>query len=220
MLDLEIKEYLSKVGIRRLHALDTALIEAFGQDEGERHIERLTHLYDQSEKRLVYGEDGISFLHRQEEIVDYLNQSLQMSLLAASFYDHVFFKRVLEYLVKYDSFCAGELVDIGCGNGILTCFLALRHPEAVVTGIELSQNAVLPRAFKWTMCSFTARTGCGKRAVTRCFRAVQCMKMSYGERSAKSQNRHRCPSRNTPDGIAHMQQSLRRTSSPKDILSV
>ena len=33
MLDLEIKEYLSKVGIRRLHALDTALIEAFGQDE-------------------------------------------------------------------------------------------------------------------------------------------------------------------------------------------
>ena len=49
MLDLEIKEYLSKVGIRRLHALDTALIEAFGQDEGERHIERLTHLYDQSE---------------------------------------------------------------------------------------------------------------------------------------------------------------------------
>ena len=143
MLDLEIKEYLSKVGIRRLHALDTALIEAFGQDEGERHIERLTHLYDQSEKRLVYGEDGISFLHRQEEIVDYLNQSLQMSLLAASFYDHVFFKRVLEYLVKYDSFCAGELVDIGCGNGILTCFFALRHPEAAVTGIELSQNAVL-----------------------------------------------------------------------------
>lgn len=143
MLDLEIKEYLSKVGIRRLHALDTALIEAFGQDEGERHIERLTHLYDQSEKRLVYGEDGISFLHRQEELVDYLNQSLQMSLLAASFYDHVFFKRVLEYLVKYDSFCAGELVDIGCGNGILTCFLALRHPEAVITGIELSQNAVL-----------------------------------------------------------------------------
>ena len=142
MLDLEIKEYLSKVGIRRLHALDTALIEAFGQDEGERHIERLTHLYDQSEKRLVYGEDGISFLHRQEEIVDYLNQSLQMSLLAASFYDHVFFKRVLEYLVKYDSFCAGELVDIGCGNGILTCFLALQHPGARVTGLDLSQNAV------------------------------------------------------------------------------
>ena len=208
MLDLEIKEYLSKVGIRRLHALDTALIEAFGQDEGERHIERLTHLYDQSEKRLVYGEDGISFLHRQEELVDYLNQSLQMSLLAASFYDHVFFKRVLEYLVKYDSFCAGELVDIGCGNGILTCFLALRHPEAVVTGIELSQNAVL------------AASELAARLQVDNVQFYSADRLVFGERSAKSQNRHRCPSRNTPDGIAHMQQSLRRTSSPKDILSV
>ena len=31
---------------------------------------------------------------------------------------------------------------MGCGNGILTCFLALRHPDSAVTGLELSSNAI------------------------------------------------------------------------------
>ena len=84
MLDLDIKEYLSQAGIRRIHELDTALIETFGQDEGEKHIERMTKLYDQSENRLIYGAEDTPYLHRQQELVDYLNQSLQMSLLAAS----------------------------------------------------------------------------------------------------------------------------------------
>ena len=142
MSDLGIKEYLSKVGIRRITELDTALIEAFGQTEGEEHIRRLTELFDQSEERLFYGTGDTPYFQRQQELVDYLNQSLQMSLLAASFYDCVFFKRVMEYLLRYGSFWTGDLYDIGCGNGILTCFLALQHPDSVVTGLELSQNAV------------------------------------------------------------------------------
>lgn len=142
MVDPRIKEYLSQAGIRRIHELDTALLETFGQEEGKKHIERLTELYDRSEKRLVYGSKDTPYLRRQEELVDYLNQSLQMSLLAASFYDHVFFRKVMEYLLKFDSFWAGDILDMGCGNGILTCFLARVHPDSFVTGLDLSQNAV------------------------------------------------------------------------------
>lgn len=143
MLNLEINEYLSRVGIRKITELDRALVETYGPKEGEKHIEKLTELFDQSEERLVYGAGDTEYLHRQGELVDYLNQSLQMSLLAASFYDRVFFKRVMEYLLRYDSFWAGDIFDIGCGNGILTCFLALRHPDSFVTGLEISANAVL-----------------------------------------------------------------------------
>lgn len=143
MLNLEIKEYLSQVGIRKITELDTAFIESFGEKEGERHIERLTGLFEQSEERLMYGMGECEYPHRQEELVDYLNQNLQMSLLAASFYDRVFFRRAMEYLLKYDTFFSGDIFDIGCGNGILTCFLALQHPESFVTGLELSSNAVL-----------------------------------------------------------------------------
>lgn len=142
MLDAETKEYLARVGIRKITELDTALIETFGQNEGERHIERLTELFDLSEERLVHGTGNTPYLHRQQELVDYLNQSQQMSLLASSFYDRVFFRRVMDYLLRYASFLAGDIYDIGCGNGILTCFLALRYPDSVVTGLELSLNAV------------------------------------------------------------------------------
>lgn len=142
MSDIRIKEYLSQAGIRRIHELDTALLEVFGQEEGKKHIERLTELYDRSEERLLYGSKDTSYLRRQEELVDYLNQSLQMSLLAASFYDRVFFRRVMEYLLRYESFWAGDILDMGCGNGILTCFLARLYPDSSVTGLDLSQNAV------------------------------------------------------------------------------
>ena len=142
MSDLRIKEYLAQAGIRRVHELDTALLEAFGQEEGQKHIKKLTELYDRSEERLFYGSKDTAYLRRQEELVDYLNQSLQMSLLAASFYDRVFFRRVMEYLLESERFLEGDLFDIGCGNGILTCFLALRCPDLSVTGLELSRNAV------------------------------------------------------------------------------
>lgn len=142
MLDPQIKDYLASVGIRRVSELDTALSEAFGQAEGSLHIERMTKLFDLSEERLVYGTGGTPYLHRQQEFVDYINQSAQLSLLAASFYDHVFFKRVMEYLLRHERFFAGDIWDIGCGNGILTCFLALRHPASCVTGLDLSPNAV------------------------------------------------------------------------------
>lgn len=142
MSDLRIKEYLAQVGIRRVHELDTALLEAFGQEEGEKHIKKLTELYDRSEERLVYGSKDTAYLRRQEELVDYLNQSLQMSLLAASFYDRVFFRRAMEALLRYEQFFAGDILDMGCGNGILTCFLARIHPDASVTGLDLSQAAV------------------------------------------------------------------------------
>ena len=101
MLDLRIKEYLSRVGIRKISELDTALIETYGQEEGENHIDQLTKLFDLSEERLMYGSKDMPYLHRQEELVDYVNQSMKMSILAASFYDYVFFRRVMDYLLKY-----------------------------------------------------------------------------------------------------------------------
>lgn len=138
----DIRDYFSRIGIQRITRLDTALLEAFGQEEGGRHIERLDELFGRSEERLVNGTGHSVYLHRQEELVAYLNQSLQMSLLAASFYDRVFFKRAAEYLLEQGSFFAEDILDIGCGNGILTCFLACRHPDLPVTGLDLSREAV------------------------------------------------------------------------------
>lgn len=142
MTNPEITDYLTCIGIRKIKELDTALLEAYGQEEGGRHIEHLNALFDRSEERLLRGSKDTPYIRRQEALVDYINQSPEMSLLASSFYDRVFFRRALEYLLRHDHFFSGNIFDIGCGNGILTCFLALRHPDSQVTGIELSPNAI------------------------------------------------------------------------------
>ena len=142
MQNQDIREYFSRIGIQKITRLDTALLEAFGKEEGERHIERLDELFGRSEERLLCGTGGTVYLHRQEELVAYMNQSLKMSLLAASFYDRVFFKRAAEFLLEYASCFAEDIFDMGCGNGILTCFLALQHPDSHVTGLDLSKEAV------------------------------------------------------------------------------
>ncbi len=142
MQNQDIREYFSRIGIQKITKLDTALLEAFGKEEGERHIERLDELFGRSEERLLCGTGGTVYLHRQEELVAYMNQSLKMSLLAASFYDRVFFKRAAEFLLEYASCFAEDIFDMGCGNGILTCFLALQHPDSHVTGLDLSKEAV------------------------------------------------------------------------------
>lgn len=142
MTNPEITNYLACIGIRKINELDTALIEVYGQEEGGRHIKNLTALFDQSEERLLRGSKNTPYLRRQEALVDYMNQSLEMSLMTSSFYDRVFFRRAMEYLAEHGSFWSGEIFDMGCGNGILTCFLALQHPDSAVTGLELSSNAI------------------------------------------------------------------------------
>ena len=41
MLDPRIKEYLSQVGICKIPEMDTALLSAFGEEEGARHVEQI-----------------------------------------------------------------------------------------------------------------------------------------------------------------------------------
>ena len=81
MTNPEITDYLAYIGIRKINELDTALIEAYGLEEGGKHIKNLTALFDQAEVRLLRGSKDTLYLRRQEALVDYINQSLEMSLL-------------------------------------------------------------------------------------------------------------------------------------------
>lgn len=174
MANSEAREYLSRIGIQKISELDTALIETFGCEEGERHIKNLTELFDRTERKLIYGSeesdrgtshllsavrtrDDLSskksapgsaykkdslYLRRQSELVNYLNQNLPLSLLASSYYDRIFFQKTIDYLIRAERYFKGDVCEVGCGNGILTCFLAQRYPDFAVTGLDLSANAV------------------------------------------------------------------------------
>ncbi len=142
MQNPEVKEYLSRVGIRKIPELDTALRETFGEEEGSRHIKTLSGMYDRAEAQLYFGNEKKPYLRRQEELVDYFNTNTELSLLASSFYDRVFFRKAMDYLVGMDRYFIGDILDSGCGNGILSGFLAYRHPALSVTGTDCSGPAL------------------------------------------------------------------------------
>ena len=216
MLDPRIKEYLSQVGIRKIPEMDTALLSAFGEEEGARHVERMMELFDRSEERMIYGAKDTSYLYRQDALVDYMNQSLEMSLLGSSFYDRVFFRRVMDYLLRYESFWRGDILDHGCGNGILTCFLAWMHPESSVTGVDLSANAVsvageLARRLQVDNVRF------GGNDMMCCSLAVRYMRISHAYRYARNRNGLFCLPRSRSNGMRNIRRYSPYLSSQKGI---
>ena len=74
----------------------------------------------------------------------------------------VFFKRVAEFLLEYDSCFAEDIFDIGCGNGILTCFLVRQHPDFHVTGLDLSKECPAEAWKRGREKRKTGPAGCGK----------------------------------------------------------
>ncbi len=140
MNDPAIKDYLSQIGIRRISELDTALIAHFGQADGGRHIERLTELFDQSRNGWCPGQGTrpISTARMRLSITGI--RICSFSLLAASFYDRIFFRRVLNTCSSMTLFLPEISLTSAAGNGFLTCFLALQHP-----GARSSQDSTCPK---------------------------------------------------------------------------
>ncbi len=139
--------FLRKTGMKKISALDEEIIKAFGKEKGIAHVENLMRLFDGVEQREyglhVRGEN----IARQKEIVAYLHQNLKMSLLAADWYDSVFFREVMPYLDENAALLEGDVLDIGCGNGILTAYMASIGRKAHITGID-EQDACVESARK------------------------------------------------------------------------
>lgn len=77
-----------------------------------------------------------------ENIYEIVNQNLKLSIdfsnLTADF-----IRRFLEWFVQYKlETNPKKILEIGCDNGITTCFLALQFPTAEVVGIDISKNGI------------------------------------------------------------------------------
>lgn len=71
------------------------------------------------------------------------NQSLALSLDFSN-YSADLYRRFFEWWVGRDPVPREpkRILDLGCDNGIVTCFLASLYPEATVIGVDIEENAV------------------------------------------------------------------------------
>lgn len=69
------------------------------------------------------------------------NQNLKLSLDFAK-YSADLYRRFFDWLVARPHPQAGRLLDVGCDNGIVTCFIASLFPESEVVGVDIEPQAV------------------------------------------------------------------------------
>lgn len=69
------------------------------------------------------------------------NQSLKLSLDFAS-YSADLYRRFFNWLMATPQQGSKRWLDVGCDNGIVTCFLATLFPESEVVGVDIEEKAI------------------------------------------------------------------------------
>lgn len=70
------------------------------------------------------------------------NTSLALSTDVTSQYCNQIYRVFLSWFCRERFPAPSSLLDVGCDNGILTCFYALRYPEAEVVGVDKSEQGL------------------------------------------------------------------------------
>lgn len=78
---------------------------------------------------------------RGSELYDVKNQSLSLSIDFSS-YSTDLYRKYFEWFINKKGSEIDKILDIGCDNGIVTCFYGLLFPEAEVIGIDINENAI------------------------------------------------------------------------------
>ena len=138
----EIKTYLKAVGIHPVTDLDLAIRETFGRQEGKDRIFRLDVCFDAQEERLSRPEKQNAYWLRDPKLLDEIYESMEMASVCAGFYDWYVFRRVMERMCRYPELFRGDVLDVGCGNGVISCFAARHYPEASFVGTDVHAGAL------------------------------------------------------------------------------
>lgn len=101
---------------------------------GTETFEILDSIVDEREK-------GLKEKPYLPDLYDFKNSSLKLSL-DFSRYSADLYRRYFEWLMKLSETRPKHILDIGCDNGIVTCFYGYLFPDSEVIGIDLSENAV------------------------------------------------------------------------------
>jgi SAM-dependent methyltransferase len=124
----EPSKYLELLGLKTFRSA-----EKFWSYMERRHGEKSCQELDEAFAALSNG--------RPDAFYEVIYRNLDLSLDIGSMRRNLYCK-VLEYFTGAFPKIEGTILDIGCGNGITTCFLASRYPSAKFIGIDKAESAV------------------------------------------------------------------------------
>jgi tRNA G46 methylase TrmB len=125
---LDVESYLKSIGVGRPKS------EAVYRKQG---LKRFGQTFEELSFIIEARAQGV-----EEDPYELKNSSLALSLYVGEYYNSSAWREFGSWLVKEKLPPPQEVLDIGCENGVLTCFYASLWPTAKVVGIERSAAAV------------------------------------------------------------------------------
>lgn len=91
---------------------------------------------EQLENAFIAHNDG-----EEDHLYDVKNQSLELSLHVSNFSTDLY-QKYFEWMTCHIIDSPGRILDLGCDNGIATCFFAMLFPHSEVIGIDINENGL------------------------------------------------------------------------------
>lgn len=123
---------LSEIGLNKTNNIQTALEQQFGTQKTEEILKKWETL--SSEEDSIPGE--------QDALYEYLNSDYDLALTVACYTDAAIIRSFGLWLYDHREAFGKTVLDVGCGTGILSCFLAGILPDAQITAIDRSANSI------------------------------------------------------------------------------
>ncbi|MDO4489479.1 MAG: methyltransferase domain-containing protein [Lachnospiraceae bacterium] len=126
-----VTAYLNKVNIKKKDNLKQLLTEMYGA-EGARNIRGA---FD-----TIQMKNGNNCINTERN--DFIHSDYDFSMLMSCFQDGEIIRTTCAWLNSIRRHIGKTVLDIGCGNGIITCFLASILPESTFLAVDLSANGI------------------------------------------------------------------------------
>ena len=82
-------------------------------------------------------------IESENEFYAFKNSSLPLSMAISEIFDADYIRRICSWLDNNKEYLGSKILDIGCDNGIITCFIAQTCPEAKVIGIDRCKESII-----------------------------------------------------------------------------
>ena len=128
--------YVQKLGFRvarNSRAAQSVLEKKVGKDKARECSEWL----GRRAERLGDGD-----IQAELDFYAFKNGSLPLSLAISEIFDADYIRKICSWLADNEEYLGNRILDVGCDNGIITCFIAQLCPEAKVTGIDRCEESI------------------------------------------------------------------------------
>jgi len=149
----KILKPLEDLGLDKISDIEEALEKAFGKERAD----AITAEWDQRSKET----DSELRPGSQNELYDFLHSDPELSMIVTCYTDASIIRSFCLWLYDHRSLFGKEILDAGCGTGILSCFLGLMLPEAHITAIDRSESCIKTAMWiKEKMCAENVEFRC------------------------------------------------------------